>query len=590
MKKALSLTIVLVMLLTMISGCTTLEKLEDGSLDKGAIIDMYLTTEVFNFDPQNSITDESMLKVMSLIFEGLTRLNEKGDWEKALMESYTYKKVEGEYILSIKLKKSRWSDERTVQAADFVYAWKRILEPDSTSEAASLLYDIKNAYKIKNGDATVDDLGMIAAGTYAIEITFEHDIDVDQFLRNCSSVALSPIREDIVAKHGEDVWACKHSTIVTNGPFTIKQLVYNKLLRLERSRYYYLDPPDTSNPKSEKTVKLDKYVIPYRLLTKHDLGTADKQIDLYENGSLFYMGEIPLSQRANYKDEATVSDMMVTHTYMFNTENPLFASADVRRALSLVIDRTAIVDLITFAKPATGYIPYKVFDKDSKSIFREVGGELISASANITEAKSLLASAGVNGGSFSITVRNNEVDLAIAEYIKGVWNQLGFNVSIEALGATPTETDNSLYIDHFQNKYNSGDFDVIAYDMTMLSTDAFSALSQFATGFSGNGVDMNSGNYEIYEHISGYTSEDYNKIIESAYAAEDRAARTESLHDAEKKLVEDMPVIPVVFLQDAYLSSDVLSGIKTTYYGVRNFNDTKLKDYMSFKALTDTNK
>ena len=49
-----------------------------------------------------------------------------------------------------------------------------------------------------------------------------------------------------------------------------------------------------------------------------------------------------------------------------------------------------------------------------------------------------------------------------------------------------------------------------------------------------------------------------------------------------------MPVIPLVFLQDAYLDSDELSGIKSTYYGTRNFADTKLKNYMSYKALTDT--
>ncbi len=590
MKKALSLALAMIMLVTMISGCTTLVKLEDGSRDKGAIIDMYLTTEVYNFDPQISITDESMLTVMSLIYEGLTRLDENGKWTNAIMESYTYREVDGEYVLSIKMKETRWSDERTVQAADFVYAWKRILEPDSKSEAASLLYDIKNARKIKAGDATVDDLGMIAASPYAIEIRFEYDVDLDNFFRNCSSVALSPLREDIISKTGEDTWACKHSTIMTNGPFSLKQLVYGNVIRLERSRYYYLDPPDMSNPQGERAFKVDKYVIPYRLLTKHELGDAEAQLALYEEGKLFYMGYIPLSAREQYKDEAVVSDMMATHSYMFNTNNPLFKSAEVRRALSLAIDRTEVVKLITFAKPATGLVPTKVFDKDTKSTFREVGGDILSATANVAEAKSLLSAAGVNGGSFSISVRNNEVDLAIADYVKGVWNALGFDVTVKALGATPTKDDNYLYIDTFQNAYDAGDFDVIAFDMTMLSADAFQVLAQYADGFSGNGVDMNSGNYEIFTHVSGYSSEEYNAIIEAAYGATEQAARVEKLHEAEEKLLLDMPIIPVVFLQDAYLASDELSGIKSSYYGVRDFNRTKLKDYMTYKALTDTAK
>jgi len=97
---------------------------------------------------------------------------------------------------------------------------------------------------------------------------------------------------------------------------------------------------------------------------------------------------------------------------------------------------------------------------------------------------------------------------------------------------------------------------------------------------------MDSANYDLYGHISGYASEDYNALIDSAHAEKDRAARATILHEAEAKLLEDMPVIPLVFLQDAYLYVDALSGVKTTYYGTRDFNDTQLKDYMTYKART----
>ena len=120
----------------------------------------------------------------------------------------------------------------------------------------------------------------------------------------------------------------------------------------------------------------------------------------------------------------------------------------------------------------------------------------------------------------------------------------------------------------------------------MMSADAFAELSKFALEFSGNGVDMNSPTYDLYAHVSGYNSEEYNAIIESAFAEKDRAARAAILHDAEKMLLEDMPVIPLVFLQDAYLFTDVISGIESTYYGTRNFNDLTQKDYMTYKART----
>jgi ABC-type transport system substrate-binding protein len=273
---------------------------------------------------------------------------------------------------------------------------------------------------------------------------------------------------------------------------------------------------------------------------------------------------------------------------VFNTTNPLFEKAEVRRALSIAIDRNEIVNIITFAKPATGYIPEGVFDANRKSDFRTVGGELISASANVEEAKSLLKSAGVNGGSFTLTVRNREVDLAIADYVKGVWESLGFNVKIEKVKAKVTSEDKTYIADDvFQTKYDTSDFDVIAIDMTMLAPDAYSALAQYSLEFSGNGVDMNSETYDLYGHVSGYNSEAYDALIESAYAERDRAARVEILHDAEEMLLNDMPVIPLVVLQDAYLAIGDLKKLDTTYYGIRDFKGAELKNYMNYKDLTE---
>ena len=90
---------------------------------------MYITTEVFNFDPQASITDDAMLKLNSLIYEGLTTIDAKGKWQKALMKDYAIEKDDGEeFSILVYLNNTCWSDGRTVQAADFVYSWKRLLD------------------------------------------------------------------------------------------------------------------------------------------------------------------------------------------------------------------------------------------------------------------------------------------------------------------------------------------------------------------------------------------------------------------------------------------------------------------------------
>jgi len=564
-KKAISLILAALMGITSLSGCSTLK----GD-DKGATINMYLTTEVHNFDPHCSIVDDAQLKVLSLIYEGLTTMGENGKWQKALMKDYSVESnKDDDFSIIVNLKETRWSDGRTVQAADFVYAWKRLLDAELPNEAASLLYEIKNARAIKQGDKSIDDLGVSAPDIYVLKIEFERKIDLDVFFANCSSIALVPLREDVITRYGETVWATKPSTIVTNGPFQPREMT-ETTLRLERSAYYFRDP--------EKKQALDKYVIPFRLLVDFSKGDASKQLEAFNDGTLDYNGEIPLNQRAALADQVKLTDMMATHTYVFNTKNPLFAKAEVRRALSMALDRQAIADIVVYADPATGYIPTKVFDTAKGTSFREVGGDLLNTTADVAGAKNLLKSAGVTSGSFEITVRKgNAVDLAVANYVVGVWKGLGFDVSIKELGRDSVTVDEDSYpCDEFLEAYDSSDFDVIAIDMNMLSPYAFNALSQFSAPFSGNGVDMNSDDYDMFTHVSGYSSAAYDELIQQAYNDQS----TDILHQAEKKLMEDMPVCPLVFLKDAYLVSDDLKGVSSDYYGTRDFNEAKLKDYV----------
>lgn len=587
MKRALSLILCVIMIAGTLAGCTTLYKDADGVVDKGAIVQMYLSTQVFNFDPALGFNDDAAVKIFGLIYEGLTRINEKGKVEYALAKEVKIIDKEDEFKMQITLNSTKWSDGRAVQANDIVYAWKRILDPDFKNEAAALLYDIKNARAVKTGDATVDDLGIAAIDTYVLEIKFEGKIDTDLFLETLASPALVPLREDIVVKN--EKWAQKSSTMVTNGPFMVKNITFGTSLTLERSSYYYLD--------SEKEEALDKYVIPYRLIINY-LDSQETQFNSMLNYSspkesdsfVFYMGDIPLSKRAEYKNDAEIVDFLNAHTYYFNTNNKLFEKAEVRRALSMAIDRNKVVEIVTYAKPATGFITDKVFDGNTKTQFRTVGGELIKPTGDVSGAKSLLSSAGVTSGSFTLTIRPNEVDRAIAQYVAEVWNSLGFTVTVKELTGRVNGEDSTIYDDKFTEAFANGDFDVIAIDMQMLSTDAFGTLAPFATAFSGNGVDMENENYELIPHITGYSSEAYDALIEEAFAEKDRAKRAEILHKAEAQLVSDMPVAPIIFYQDAYVYRSELSGIKSMYYGTRNLKKMKLKDYMNYKEtmVSDT--
>lgn len=574
MKRVLSLMLCAVMLLTALAGCTTIE----GN-NKGMIIDVYMTTELTDFDPALHYNDNAMVKIFDLIYEGLTNLNDKGKWEKALMKKYELlgNDEDGWYML-ITLASTKWSDGRTVQAQDFVYAWKRILDPDFKSEAASLLYNVTNARDIKLGDLSVDDLGVSAVDIYVLRVDFDKKPDVDKFFTATASAALVPLREDLVSR--EEHFAKAAATIITNGPFAIKSLNKDGILRLERNNYFFID--------AEKNEPVDKFVIPYRLITDYSVGDLEAQLAKFEAGELFYLGEIPLSKRAEYKKEAVISDEMATHTYYFNTENKLFSDARVRNALSMAIDRNEIVNIVTYAKAATGLIPYGVFNTKRGTSFREEGGAILNTSADVAGAQALLKEAGVTSGSFSITIRPNEVDRAIAQYVKGVWESLGFTVKIKEVQPVKiNDSEKIMYTDTFTETYQSGKFDVIGIDMQMLTPDAFNALAPFALEFSGNGVDMNSETYDLFGHVTGYANEEYDALVEQAQAADDVAERAALLHDAEEMLLADMPVIPLIFLQDAYLIHDDLSGYGSSYYATREFNDMKLKNYTDYLPVEE---
>lgn len=582
MKKVTALLLCLLMIVSVFAACSQKDKEKNDEDYKGTIIPVYINSEVVNFDPATAYNDEAAAQIISLLYEGLFRLDEDGKPVKGMCSSYTDRsKPEDNYYMMEFRVKGTWSDGRSVQAADFVYAFKRILEPEFRGEGANLLFQIKNARKVMAGDLSIDDLGVVAVGTYILRIEFEGKPDLDLFFRNLASPLLVPLREDAVTKVSD--WSSNTSVLVTNGPFEVRTIDYGKTLVLERNIYY---------KRSVKKDALDKYVVPYRLVVNFNM-SAEENLDYFNEGYLTFNSNLPLAKRSEYQDKVKVVDTMTEMTYVFNTTNPLFSKTEVRRALSIALDRETIAGILVYAKPAAGLIADKVVDSGKiKKSFRENGGELISKNANVDEAKSLLSAAGVKGGTINITIRDNEVDRAVAEYTVGVWEKLGFDVNIRTLKVNKyKENDYDLLKDNFTNAYDTGDFEVILTDTTMISTDAFGNLAQYALPFAGGKMDLASGDFDLKPHISGYSNEAYDELIEAAFAAEDQNTRSQALHDAEKLLIEDAPVVPLVVYQNAYLVNNDLKKISTDYYGFTDFRGAVLgneKFYLDTKPIDES--
>jgi len=595
------------MVLCVLAGCTDKE-------DPGAELDIYLG-QTTNFDPAMAINDQDASQFLSYVYEGLTKIDANGKLVAGVAKKWT---VNGN-VVEFKLKETRWSDGTYIAAKDFVYAWKtRILDPEFECEAASLLFYVQNAVEAKNGDCSIDDVMIQASGQDILTVTLVDACYVDEFLYNCASVALSPVRSDALLKitvkdnYYSSVlnnnlryysWATLNSVLVANGPFYVKKINLkdstDPYITLERNKYYLTD--------EEGEEALQKFVTPYRL-NVHFIDSA-AALENFNNGTVKFDGNIALASRGDYASSATANDFLATYSYYFNTTNELFSDARVRKALSLAIDRQEIENIVVFGKAADGLIAPSAFYTGKGTSFRANAGSVISTSANLDEAKTLLNQAGVKSGSFAITCRNDETSVAVANYVAGVWKKLGFTVSVNALGyrsasyeivtgknANGTLKKDTVYDSLVRDLYNEAledhTFDVIGVDFAMLSPDAFSALARFGVTYSGGAYDF-SETAETFEKVSGatgYASESYDALITSIIAETDDAKRADMLVGAEKALLDDMPVAPLYYMQNAYVVSSDIKGLTSDYYGYVNF--TKAKDstyvYAPVEALIPT--
>jgi ABC-type transport system substrate-binding protein len=277
---------------------------------------------------------------------------------------------------------------------------------------------------------------------------------------------------------------------------------------------------------------------------------------------------------------------------VFNTTVAPFDNPEVRVALSEALDRDRIAEILTFAKPAGGMIADGVYNtnRKGKTSFRSAGGNLISADAKLDEAKSRLSKAGVSGGKIEISVRKTEADLAVAEYVKSVWENLGFKVSIKeySFEKYKDEREYDLVSDTFAEAYDARDFQVISVDYLMFSTDAFANLATFSRNFASGVIDLTvaADSYDLTTHVSGYDSEEYTAKIEAAFAEQDLTKRAALLHEAEEILMKDMPVMPLVQLQSAAVSDSNLKNVKLTNYGFSDFVKADLRKKDKYTAET----
>lgn len=602
MKKILSFALALAMCILCFAGCTKIE--DDDPNGSGAVIDIYLGTKVYDLDPAIAYTDENTSKILSLIFEGLMKIDENGKLSNALMDKYeiiTDEKT-GERSMKLSINTTYWSDGSLVQTNDIIYAWKRILDPAFECEAASLLMGVKGAHARKMGEIGEDDIGVYSLSKDEMVIEFEENADIDEFLYNLASLALVPVRETKLKSY-PDTWSKKSSDLSTNGPFRVRRFSgeAGENIVLERSKYYYL-----SNIANNENI--DKYVTPYQIIIHYDTpldravvydekATTDI-ISMLSSRDLFYASNLTSPVLSNFKSSSVkYNDLASTYSYYFNTNSAIGSNASVRYALSIALDRNAIAEAVGGgADAATGLIPGMIFNTKKGTSFRKKGGDILSSSAKIDEAKNILAEAGIDPSTYeeiylyyiSDSVNDSyqsaewgymSKEKTVASYAKKAWEELGFKVVMKGVPA-----------DVYAEVYKSGDYDVIGLDYQMMSAYPIYNLAPFAKAYSGRVSEEDTDSSVIYNalpHVTGYYNEAYDALIAEAFSTTDQKEKAAKLHEAEELLIKDAPVVPVIFNSDAYVTSG-LSEISTNFWGANMFTKAYLNNYVDYLLGTNT--
>ncbi len=600
MKKILSFILSAVMLF----GCVSVLSSCGAPKDAGAEICIYLGDEIFDLDPSEYYVSTNAEQLLSLLYEPLFRINEKGKLKCAAADKYEIDEENREIIIEIR--ESYWSDDVQLKAGDFVYAWcERIINSSTQNPAAALFYDIEGALEVASGDGTPANIGIKASEMQEITITYREGADPERILRNLASVATAPVRQDIV-ESAPTYWASTASvsnTIITNGPFELSS--YKKdtqELTLSRNKGYHQSPDKKD---------YDNKVNPGMLYTTFN--TADNDVTVsyedIENKVVFIMTDAPLSERADHKKKADVYDHTSTYTYVFNTQHPLFADYNVRRALSLILDRESIANEVTFGKAADGFLPDICGGSDIS---------YISVNANESLAREYLAKADqsiiAQYKSFTVKIDTDEESMKIAQSVAEAWGKLGFTVNIEAV--KPVET--VIYQNVIEEKddvkevvtkelttvYTSGiqylvkdaaqgkvDYDVIAIDWQMYSLDAAVGLSSLTTAINGCGREFVGGDPNTSgqpdssvarNNIALWSDSVYDQLVIDAWNTSDAEKRDRLLSMAEEYLVNAMPVCPIIFNQRFVFESSRISGIEVDAFGNFSFTDVSLRGYRKF--------
>ena len=542
MKKTLTLVLVLVMIVSTVFGMFACKAKEPV----GATV--CVGPEPATLDPNMNEAVDGMIYITHL-YEGLYRPNTDGSFSLGQAKDVTITdNADGTaHVVATLRDDIFWSDGKPVTANDFVYSWVRLCDPATGSSYGYIGQDFfANGHQVADGTITPDQLSVKAVDDKTLEFDISANVPYTKDLLAFPS--LMPLRKDIVEANPEG-WSVEVKTQVANGRYVLSEFAHeSKIVLTKNAKYWEAD-----------STKLDTLNC---MLSDDD----NAILAAFKAGDLQLADSFPSDELAALRQTPEYTQFGQIGLYYLEIQQiegglDVLKDLNVRKALSLAIDR-AFLNQTVWADsriPAYALVPFGVPDAAPGSDFRKTAGEVVGGdittdyAANVAKAKELLAAAGYADGvgfpKMEISVNENTAHQAVAEAVMQMWSQnLGINVEIATMD-WPT----------FQAYRKTSDCQIARQGWVGDYTDPATFFDLFTST-----AGTNDGHYNNPE---------YDALVVGARTEKDPAKRMEMYHQAETIIMNDMPIIPLVFYADDVLSQTNFTGFGVTGTGLKMFWD-----------------
>lgn len=416
---------------------------------------------------------------------------------------------------------ARWSNGDPVTAGDFVFAYRRIMDPATAAGYASILYPIRSAEAVNTGEMPVGELGVRAIDDRTLEITLASP--TPYFIDLLTHQTAYPLHQASVEEHGDAF--TQPGNLVTNGAYMLESFTPNDRIVMQKNPEFY----DAAN------VAIDTInYIPFE-----DRSACVRR---FEAGEVHICSDLPAEQMAyleeNLAGQLHIAPYLGTYYLPVKTTKERFADPRVRQAISMVIDRDFIAEEVWQGTmlPAYSIVPPGIAN------YVEDAPELDYAEADLLDredqAIALLEEAGVEEGTLQVELRYNS-----SENHQNTMAAIADMLSVIGITATLTEMEGTNYFQYLQQ---DGDFDIVRAGWIGDYNDPQNFLFLFETGVSFN--------------YPRWSNEEYDAKMRAAAETTDAGERAQLLADAERIFLDNVPAIPILTYSSRALVADEVSG------------------------------